>query len=99
MEKLWEDLHQVRYILTLWCHNQAAKEYCKDSGKFHQKTKHIESRYFYIINNIVGKNCLKVNKIAGTDNPADIFTKHLPYESLRKHLDLRGIRTLNSRKT
>ncbi|KAI1002518.1 hypothetical protein K3495_g5687 [Podosphaera aphanis] len=83
MEKLWEDLHQARYVPTLWCDNQSANEFCKDSGKFHQKAKHIEIHYFYVRNDMVAMDRLKINKIAGTENPADILTKQLPYESLR----------------
>ncbi|KAI0993413.1 hypothetical protein K3495_g14771, partial [Podosphaera aphanis] len=86
MEKLWLDLHQKRYVPTLWCDNEAAKEFCKDSGKFHNKAKHIETRYFFVRNDMVAKDRLKIEKIAGSENPADILTKQLPHHKLGGHL-------------
>ncbi|KAI1000320.1 hypothetical protein K3495_g7878 [Podosphaera aphanis] len=91
MEKLWHDLHQEKFVPTLWCDNQAAIEFCKDSGKFHSKAKHIEIRYFYVRNDMTAMGRLKVEKIAGTDNPADIFTKQLSHEPLKKHMKTMGI--------
>ena len=74
MEKLWLDLNQERFVPTLWCDNQAAKEFCKDSGKFHNKAKHIETRYFYVRNDMCITGRMNIDKIAGTENPADILT-------------------------
>ncbi|KAI1007218.1 hypothetical protein K3495_g1001 [Podosphaera aphanis] len=91
MEKLWKDLHQENFIPTLWCDNQAATEFCKDSGRFHNKAKHIEIRYFYARNDMIAKNRLKIDRIAGTDNPTDILTKQLPHESLVRHMDKMGV--------
>ncbi|KAI1002911.1 hypothetical protein K3495_g5295 [Podosphaera aphanis] len=91
MEKLWHDLHQERFVPTLWCDDQAAIEFCKDSGNFHGKTKHIEIRYFYVRNDMTAMGRLKVEKIAGTDNPADISRKQLSHEPLKKHMKTMGI--------
>ncbi|KAI1002466.1 hypothetical protein K3495_g5735 [Podosphaera aphanis] len=92
MEKLWNDLNQQRYISTLWCDHEAAKEFCKDSGKFHNKAKHIEIRYFHIRNDMISRNRLGISKIAETENPADILTKQLPCDLFSKHSKTLGIK-------
>ncbi|KAI1003332.1 hypothetical protein K3495_g4874 [Podosphaera aphanis] len=42
-------------------------------------------------NDMIAKNRLKVDRIAGTDNPADILTKQLPHESLVRQMDKMGV--------
>lgn len=96
MGRLWRDIKQERYVPTLWCNNQAAKEFCKDSGKFHNKAKHIETRYFYLRNNMVSMNQLNIDKIAGTENPADILTKQLAPDPLTRHTKTLGIGAVNA---
>lgn len=76
IEKLWRDLHQERHIPISRYGNEAAKEFSMDSVKFHNKSKDIEIHYCYVRNDIVAMDPLKIDRIARTENPADILTKN-----------------------
>ncbi|KAI0992498.1 hypothetical protein K3495_g15687 [Podosphaera aphanis] len=67
----------------LWIDNEPALELTKTT-KFHNKAKHIEVRYFFIRNDMVQKNRVKVKHISGSEQIADILTKQLPKEKFRK---------------
>jgi hypothetical protein len=60
--------------------------------KFHAKAKHIDTRYMFIRNDLVAQNRLKVEYIPGVDQPADILTKQLPVDAMRKHMLTLGMR-------
>jgi hypothetical protein len=59
--------------------------------KEHAKSKHIQTRAFYIRNDLVRQNKLLIQFIPGKDNPADILTKQLPIEPFRRHLRTLGL--------
>jgi hypothetical protein len=59
--------------------------------KYHTKAKHIEIRYFFIRNDMVQKDRLAVEHIPGTEQPADILTKQLPFDPFRKHCITLGL--------
>ena len=92
MEKLRADIDPTEsaYIPILFIDNQSGVEWSKDT-KFHDKTKHIEIQYFFIRNDIVLRNRLKVQHVPGVDQIADILTKQLPFESFEKHRRSLGI--------
>ena len=41
----------------------------------------------------------KLTKVAGVDNPADILTKHVTRDILRRHMDMMGLRPEDGRAT
>jgi hypothetical protein len=59
--------------------------------KEHAKSKHIQTRAFYIRNDLVKQNKLLIQFIPGKDNPADILTKQLPVDPFRRHLRTLGL--------
>jgi hypothetical protein len=80
IEKVINDLGKQGlepYIPTLYCDNLGATQLIKDT-KFYTRAKHIEIRYFYIRNNIVQRNRLRIEQIPLKDQVADILTKQLP---------------------
>jgi hypothetical protein len=84
----WSDNDQ--FVPTLHCDNMGAVELLYDT-KFHRKAKHIELRYMYLRNNLVGKSKLRVEHIPGKDQPADIFMKQLPTDSFNRHCVTLGL--------
>lgn len=95
IDNFWKDVQQKRYVPTLWCDSEAVKEICKSSRKFHNKGKHIETRYFYVRNDMVTMNRLYMDKIAGTENSAGIHMKQLIFNPLMAHTKALGIGEFN----
>ena len=58
---------------------------------FHARAKHIEIRGFYIRNDMVAQNRLRVEHLPGDKQPADILTKQLPKEAFLAHCKRFGI--------
>ena len=54
------------------------------------KLRHIGVQYLWIQEK-TRDGSIAVSKVAGTDNPADLLTKHLPAESMKGHMDSLGI--------
>ena len=54
-----------------------------------RKTKHVELRFLYV-QELVASGMIRVRKVLGTLNPADILTKHVPKETLFRHLPTFG---------
>jgi len=50
------------------------------------KLRHVRVQYLWLQEKVRDKD-IKVAKVLGTENPADLFTKHLPAEGLKKHLE------------
>ena len=69
--------------------NRSAIDLAKNNSS-HDATKHIDARYFYVRDLIKAKQ-VSILHIAGIDNPADIFTKALPFDSFSKHRSTLGI--------
>ena len=49
---------------------------------YHARTKHIQLRYHFI-RSALEDGVLVLEKIAGSQNPADMLTKSVPYDKLR----------------
>ena len=54
------------------------------------KTRHIEVHYLWVQERIANKD-MKLSKVWGHDNPADLLTKHLDTASMRRHMQLIGM--------
>jgi hypothetical protein len=78
------------YIPTLYYDNLKATQLIKDT-KFHAKAKHIEIRYFYIRNDMVRRNRLRIEHIPSKDQVADILTKQLPAKKHWRHAQSMGL--------
>ena len=65
--------------------SKGGQSLAKRSANF-SKVRHLLVRYHWLRDAIREKE-LDVIHIPGTQNPADIFTKALPYVTLRKHLE------------
>jgi hypothetical protein len=91
LEKLNIDLNDKSKIPMLYCDNQGAVELIHNT-KFHNRAKHIDIRYHHIRDDMDQKDKLKVVHISGSDQPADILTKQLPAQTVRKHIYNLGLR-------
>jgi hypothetical protein len=85
LEKVIDDLGERErgsdpYIPTLYCDNLGGIDLMKDM-KFHNKAKHIEIRYFFIRNDMVQRDRLRVQAIESKEQVADALTKQLPIDS------------------
>ena len=54
-----------------------------------KKTKHIHLRFLYM-QDLILSGLIKIKKIAGTLNPADVFTKYVNKETLNRHMPTLG---------
>ena len=55
------------------------------------KLRHLNVRYLWVQDQVKNER-LWLEKVAGADNPADIATKHLSADIMRKHLESLGVR-------
>ena len=58
--------------------------------KEHHKVKHIDIHYHYL-RELATEGKIEVQPIRGSKNPADIFTKPLPNETFKGHLETLGM--------
>jgi hypothetical protein len=92
LEKLSYDLDEKSNILpTLYIDNKGSIDLIYDH-RFHNKAKHIDIRYNFIRNDMVWKDRLRVEHIAGTQQPADVLTKQLAIDRYRQHVRTLGMR-------
>ena len=54
-----------------------------------RKTKHVQLRFLYM-QELVTTGLVRMKKVLGTLNPADILTKYVPGETLYRHLPTFG---------
>ena len=52
-----------------------------------KKTRHVAVHYLWVQERVEAGD-LVLEKVAGEKNPADMGTKYLPQETMRKHLDI-----------
>ena len=50
------------------------------------KLRHIRVQYFWLQQRVRDKDIV-VQKVAGTENPADLMTKHLSFDVMAKHVE------------
>ncbi|KAD5961972.1 hypothetical protein E3N88_13445 [Mikania micrantha] len=73
LKNFLEELGKKQPDSPLYCDNQSAIHLGKNPV-FHGKTKHIQLRYHFI-RGLISDGTLMLEKIRGTDNPADMLTK------------------------
>jgi hypothetical protein len=73
----------------VWVDNKAAVDMSRHHAT-HDASKHIDAKYFYV-RELVADKTVQVDHIPGTDNPADILTKPLPYDTFVKHRGALGV--------
>ena len=88
------DLAVEQVDRVVFCDNQSAIYLAKDE-KFHERTKHIDVRNFFIQFHVKNK-ALLVEKIDTKDNPADMLTKVVPKAKFKHCLNLVGVRACPS---
>ena len=76
MNGLFGELSDQLQINTLFCNSQSAIFLTKDQ-MFHEKTKHIDVRY-YFVREIIARGDIVVSEVGTQDNPGDMMTKSLP---------------------
>ncbi len=59
-----------------------------------RKTKHVELRYLYV-QELVASGMVRIRKVLGTLNQADILTKYIAKDTLHRHLHLTTHRGLD----
>ena len=59
-----------------------------------KRTRHVELKHFWI-QDLVKDGLLKIKKIAGLENPADILTKYVTKDTLARHLSNTGLVTVS----
>jgi hypothetical protein len=74
--------------ITLWTDSSAAKSFAARRGL--GKMRHMEVRYLWLQSEVL-KQAVKVCKVKGEDNPADLMTKYLAERDIAKCLDRMGI--------
>ena len=57
------------------------------------RVRHIETKWLWL-QAAVARGLIKLEKVAGTENPADLMTKFLAMDLIRKHLEYCGCRFL-----
>lgn len=91
MEKLRIDIDEpTGYIPTLFMDNSAAVEWSKEA-KFGTRAKHIEIQYYFIRDDMVLRDRLRVQHTPGTEQLADMLTKQLPapqFEKLKREIEM-----------
>jgi hypothetical protein len=95
LEKVIDDLGERErgsnpYIPTLYCDNLGGIDLIKDT-KFYNKAKHIEIRYFFIWNDMVQRDRLRVQAIESKEQVANALIKQLPIDSHWKFARMMGI--------
>src|SRR6187200_353775 len=73
---------------VLHCDNESAVHLAKNPV-FQSRTKHIQMRYHFI-RELITDGMVNLQKILGTENPADMFTKVVTTEKLRLCMALTG---------
>ena len=75
--------------ITIFTDSTAGKSM---AGRFgtSRKTKHVDLRFLYV-QELVQTGMVKLRKVLGTLNPADIMTKYVGRDVLQRHLPTFGL--------
>ena len=76
-------------LLKVFTDSSAAMGICRRTGI--GKVRHLATGQLWIQDRIRTKD-IELYKVAGSDNPADMLTKHRARETLDKHLDFAGMK-------
>ena len=79
-------------LVTIYCDNQAAIAYTKDS-KYHNKSKHIETKYNFV-RDVIGKKEVIIQYISTHEMVTDPFTKAVTRDVYSSHAKSLGLRRL-----
>ena len=74
--------------LCVWTDSTVGKSIVSRFGAS-RKTKHVQLRYLYV-QELVSSGMVRIKKVLGTLNPADILTKYVPKDTLQRHLPTFG---------
>ena len=80
LQRLMEELGKEQGCNTLWSDSQSAVHLARNPA-FHARTKHIQLRYHFI-RSALDEEQLKLEKIDGAKNPADMLTKAVSRDKL-----------------
>ena len=83
------DLGIKQELPVLHCDSQSAIQLAKNPV-FHAKTKHIDVKYHFI-REVVDDKQIQLVKVHTKENPADLLTKGLPWDSFVHCHELLGI--------
>ena len=78
----------MEVAITLFTDSSAVRGIIHRAGL--GKLRHLETGYLWLQAAVAAKR-LQVRKVAGVDNPADLFTKHLTAADMWKHLEALNI--------
>ncbi|KAE8707872.1 hypothetical protein F3Y22_tig00110372pilonHSYRG00231 [Hibiscus syriacus] len=102
-ETIWlngfmEDLGVVQSHISLYCDSQSAIHLAKNQV-YHSRTKHIDVRYHFV-REIFEEGKILLQKIATSENPADMMTKvrHYKFGELKKLSRLGNFKPSKSKK-
>ena len=87
VERLFSQL-QCGYVeksLTLYCDNQPSIYLAQSDATFHSRTKHIDTRYYWV-RDLLASKIFTLKHIQGAVNPADIFTKGVSAPLFARHV-------------
>ena len=81
LQSFLEELGKKQEDNVLYCDSQSAIHLAKNPS-FHSRTKHIQLRYHFILS-LLEDGILKLEKISGAQNPADMLTKTVTIDKLK----------------
>ncbi|KAL5825678.1 hypothetical protein ACOSQ3_021741 [Xanthoceras sorbifolium] len=81
LQSFLEELGKKQEDNVLYCDSQSAIHLAKNPS-FHSRTKHIQLRYHFI-RSLLEDRILKLEKISGAQNPADMLTKTVTTDKLK----------------
>ena len=94
LKKLFRDL-KVKYNDFLMLSDSMSSIYLAKNPVFHARSKHIEVHYHFIREKLIAKEILLLHIKTG-DQVADIFTKFLNLEKLKKFMHQMNIEDISS---
>ena len=94
LKKLFRDL-KVKYNDFLMLSDSMSSIYLAKNPVFHARSKHIEVHYHFIREKLIAKEILLLHIKTG-DQVADIFTKFLNLEKLKKFMRQMNIEDISS---
>ena len=79
--------HDLRRLppTIIWEDNVACKNWCENPVN-HAKQKHIDVAFHFVREQQTEFNTLVIQTISGSDNPADLGTKPLPFPALERYI-------------